>query len=230
MDAIFQGLSNPQLGPLYALIAGVLTSASPCALAALPLVFAHMAGSTGKTRFVDLAAFISGLTLALTFVGVIAGAAGRSLILSAPWLRWVAGLAFIAGGAAYLGVFSRGATCDVPLAGSEPSPARSLGLPRPLAGVMMGALYGLSASPCSTPALFAILALVAGTGSITRGAVLLFFYSVGQSSLVAAAGLATAGFRGFVEGRGMRALEALRVLAGAVIVVFGIYLLVRPYL
>lgn len=228
MDAVLRGLSHPLIGPFYALVAGILTSASPCALAALPLVFGHMAGSTNRSRVPDLAWFLTGLTLALTFVGVVAGAVGRSLILSTPWLRWVAGLAFIAGGAGYMGLFSRSTTCGPPLAGGLGASAT---VPRPLAGAAMGALYGVSASPCSTPALLAILALVSATGSISKGAVLLFFYSTGQSFLVAAAGLATSAFQGLLESaKGMRALDLLRKAGGAVIIASGLYVLARPYL
>ncbi len=240
MDAIFQGLRSPVFGPVYALIAGLLTSASPCALAALPLVAGHMSTSSRKDRYRDLALFILGMTLALTLVGVVAGAIGRSLILTAPWIRWIAGLAFIAGGAAYMGLFRSSLTCDVPLAalsgreavdGAEPARKPRSPLPRSLAGAAMGALYGLSASPCSTPSLIAILALVAATGSIAKGAVLLLFYSLGQSLLVVAAGLAASGLQAFLEsGKRVRALDLLRKAGGAVIAVFGIYVLVRPYL
>ncbi|MGE5579114.1 MAG: cytochrome c biogenesis CcdA family protein [Bacillota bacterium] len=234
MDAILNGLSHPVGGPLYALLAGILTSASPCALAALPLVFGHMAGSTRKSRVADLAWFIAGLALALTLAGIVAGALGMALILTAPWVRWVAGLGFILGGASYLGLFGARAKCEMPLAGAgttlTPTPTQGT-LPRPLSGAMMGALYGVSASPCSTPALLAILAMVAATGSIARGAVLLLFYSLGQSVLVASAGLATSAMRGTLESaRGLRALETLRKAGGAVIILFGLYILARPYL
>jgi cytochrome c biogenesis protein CcdA len=64
-----------------------------------------------------------------------------------------------------------------------------------------------------------------------RGAALLFFYSAGQSLLVAVAGLATSAFRGFLESAGgLLALDVLRKAGGAAIAVFGVYMLVRPYL
>jgi cytochrome c biogenesis protein CcdA len=226
MDALLEGLRHPLVGPLYALVAGVLASASPCALSALPLVFGHMAGSTRKSRVADLAWFIAGLTVALAAVGLLAGLLGRSLTLSTPWIRVIAGLAFIVGGAAYAGMLGGSRKCSVPLAGGMDGPVS-----RPLAGATMGALYGVSASPCSTPALLAILALVAATGSPMRGAALLFFYSAGQSLLVAVAGLATSAFRGFLESAGgLLALDVLRKAGGAAIAVFGVYMLVRPYL
>lgn len=228
LDAIIGGLSHPVSGPLYALVAGVLTSASPCALAALPLVFGHMAGSTSKSRVADLAWFVSGLASALTLAGTVAGALGMALIVKAPWVRWVAGLGFILGGASYLGLFGRRTTCETPLAGVSPAQGTR---PRPLSGAMMGALYGVSASPCSTPALLAILAMVAATGSIARGAILLLFYSLGQSVLVASAGLATSAMRNMLESaKGMQALETLRKAGGAAIMLFGLYILIRPYL
>jgi len=238
-------LSNPYFGPLYALIAGVLASASACALAAIPLVIGHMAGvspAAGKgVRVRELLFFLLGMVLALTFVGVVAGALGRSLILSAPWIRWVAGLAFIAAGASYLGLIGGSWTCTVPLPVSDDSETPDDGVPggisptfsvrRALSGLAMGALYGLSASPCATPALFSILALVAVSGSVGRGAFLLFAYSVGQSVLVAVSGLATSRIQSsLASSRGQRAVDALRKLGGTVIMGFGVYLVLRPYL
>ncbi|HHX27600.1 MAG: cytochrome c biogenesis CcdA family protein [Bacillota bacterium] len=265
-------LSSPYFGPLYALIAGVLASASPCALAAIPLVIGHMAGTSpnaGKgARVRDLLFFLIGMTSALTFVGVIAAVLGRSLILTAPWIRWVAGLAFLVAGASYLGLVGGSKTCAVPLAigpddserdesrrahphgpdarqdagehgdvvnpGMDPpgeTTSPSWAVRRALSGLTMGALYGLSASPCATPALISILALVAVSGSVSRGVILLFAYSIGQSVLVAASGLATSRFQSVLaSSRGLRAVDALRKLGGTVIVGFGLYLILRPYL
>ncbi len=71
METILAGLSHPIAGPLYALLGGVLTSATPCALAALPLVFGHMSGSTKKTRVPDLLFFFRHGGF-VTFAGVVA--------------------------------------------------------------------------------------------------------------------------------------------------------------
>jgi cytochrome c-type biogenesis protein len=232
-------LSSPYLGPLYALIAGILASASPCALAAIPLVIGHMAGTSpdaGKgARVRDLLFFLLGMASALTFVGVIAAVLGRSLILTAPWIRWVAGLAFLVAGASYLGLVGGSKTCSVPLA-VEPDATNATTSPswtarRALSGLAMGALYGLSASPCATPALLSILALVAVSGSVSRGVILLFAYSIGQSVPVAASGLATSRFQSaLASSRGQRAVDALRKLGGTVIIGFGLYVILRPYL
>ncbi|MBE3518758.1 MAG: cytochrome c biogenesis protein CcdA [Firmicutes bacterium] len=245
MDYIVKGLGNPVLGPVYALLAGVLTSGSPCALAAIPLVVGHLAGTEGRGRGRALTLFVAGLVVSLTVVGVIAGAVGRTLSLTVPAVRWVAGIAFIVGGLAYLGVFGGSRTCKVPLpleavepensktaeGRGETRPQARLREGRSLAGLAMGALYGLSASPCATPALLAILALVATTGSLVRGAVLLLAYSLGQSLLVVVAGLATSQFGAFFEKeRNAAALELLRKVGGGLVLGIGVYLLIRPYI
>lgn len=262
-------LSSPYAGPLYAFVAGILTSASPCALAAIPLVIGHMAGAgaSKRDRVLDLTCFIAGMALALTLVGMVAGALGKSLVLSVPWIRWAAGFAFIAWGVSCLGFPGGAKTCSAPLAlgkdtvngapassggsrnavggrrdavggsrnavsGSRDTSGGSLrSVGRGFSGLLLGALYGLSASPCATPALLSILPLAATTGSAVRGAVLLFAYSAGQAVLVAAAGLATSRFQSVLGSRGgAKAVETLRKLGGVAIAGFGVYLVLRPYI
>jgi len=90
----------------------------------------------------------------------------------------------------------------------------------------MGLMYGISASPCATPALITILALVATTGSVLRGGSLLLAYSLGQSMLVIAAGLATSRLRDFLSfGKNASILPLLRKIGGAIIFAFGLYML-----
>ena len=116
-QALADQLSNPVLGPLYALIAGILTSASPCAIGAMPLVIGHMAGSGGKARTRDLVLFVFGMALTLTAAGLVVGLLGKSISLSAPWIRVVAGFGFVVLGLVYLGVLGGSRTCPAgPLA------------------------------------------------------------------------------------------------------------------
>ena len=256
MDWFLRSIQNPFLGLLYAVLAGILTSTSPCSLAAIPLVIGHMAGIDDRRRKKNLAAFLAGMALSLTFAGMIAGVFGRSLVLTVPWLRPLAGLAFIVTGVAYLGLFTRGKTCKInlPLNGGPedgqgpqrggqspdgPEQMRekpSSGVSKNVAsGVMasfsLGVLYGVTASPCATPALLGILSLVVVAGSLWKGAVLLLAYSLGQSVLILIAGLATIKFKDFLSNeRNVQFLDIVRKLGGTIVAIFGVYLLIRPYL
>ncbi|EFC91019.1 cytochrome c biogenesis protein transmembrane region [Dethiosulfovibrio peptidovorans DSM 11002] len=53
---------------------------------------------------------------------------------------------------------------------------------------LAGVLGGLFSSPCATPVLVVLLSIVAGSGDIGHGVMLLLLYSLGHSILVLAAG------------------------------------------
>jgi len=246
VDLILQGLSNPFLGPVFAAIAGILASASPCAMSAVPLMVAHIAGASPETRKRQTALFVLGMAIALSATGMVAGLLGKSLLFAAPWIRWVAAIVFVLAGLSYLEVFGVSRTCNanIPLEALPGGDAENVhettgpdsAKPGGSAGVVLrsialGMLYGLSASPCSTPALLAILTIVASSGSVVRGGLLLLGYSLGQSILVLFAGLFATQFAEFLEsGRNVRLLEILRKAGGVIIAGFGVYLMVRPYL
>ena len=60
---------------------------------------------------------------------------------------------------------------------------------------LAGILGGIFSSPCSTPVLIALLAIVAGEGNLLWGILLMLLYSVGHSALVMVAGTSI----GFVQ-------------------------------
>jgi len=205
----------------------------------------YLAGTRAGGGKIPLVLFLAGMVVSLTAAGMVAGVVGRSLSLTVPVVRWAAGIAFVVAGLAYLGAFGGSKTCKVPLPpGSEKQESRSPLIGRregrlskesvragPAGAFAMGALYGLSASPCATPALVAILVLVATTRSLARGALLLLMYSIGQSVPAVVAGLATSRFNVFFEReRNIKVLEYLRKAGGGLVLAAGLYLLLRPYL
>jgi len=237
----WMNFDNPILGPVFAVMAGVLSSVNPCALSAIPIVVAHVAAVEKHRQRTHVFMFVLGMALALSFAGVVVGLVGKSLLFVAPWLRWVAGIAFLIAGLSYFGVFGISRTCEAlipseaeethqnPQDSSRCNSGDSANLVfRPL---FMGMLYGLSSSPCTTPMLVAILSIAASSGSLMRGGMLLFGYSLGQSVFVILAGLFTSAFMGFLENeKGVLVVEVARKLSGIIIAGFGGYLLIRPYI
>jgi len=213
-------------------------------MSAVPLMVAHVAGARPEARKRQTALFVLGMAMALSVTGMVAGLLGKSLLFAAPWIRWIAGIAFIIAGLSYLEVLGSSRTCDanIPLEAlvdedDVSQDAASEDIRREgragaaLKSIGLGMLYGLSASPCSTPALIAILTIVASTGSVIRGGLLLLAYSLGQSVLVLFAGLFATQFTEFLESeRNVRLLDILRKAGGVIIAGFGVYVMVRPYL
>jgi len=88
-----------------------------------------------------------------------------------------------------------------------------------------GILGGVFSSPCSTPVLIALLAIVAGKGSIVWGILLLMLYSIGHGILAIIAGTSI----GFVQKlssseRYGKASTILKIVMGALILLIGFYM------
>ena len=72
-----------------------------------------MVGIDTDSRGRHLWLFVLGMATTLTATGMAAGLLGKSLLFAAPWIRWVAGLAFIAAGLSYMGIVSLSRACKI---------------------------------------------------------------------------------------------------------------------
>lgn len=90
---------------------------------------------------------------------------------------------------------------------------------------LAGILGGIFSSPCSTPVLIALLAIVAGEGNLIWGILLMLLHSTGHSALVMVAGTSL----GFVQKinsseKYNKAAKILKVAMGAAILLIGLYM------
>ena len=204
---------------LAVLIGGVISSASPCVLAAIPLIIGYVGGySDGNTRKATLysVVFILGLAITFTVLGAAASAMGRFLFLAGQWLYvGLAGVA-MAMGLQLMGLIS------IPLPFQRTWQVRSRGL---LGALLLGLLTGTVSSPCATPVLAVILAYVATQGDILYGGSLLFVYALGHCALIFIAGLSIGFTESMVSSKGIKnfSLYAKR-FSGALLVAAGLYL------
>jgi len=94
-----------------------------------------------------------------------------------------------------------------------------------IGALIAGILGGVFSSPCSTPVLIVLLALVAGQGNILWGILLLLLYSIGHSVLVLAAGTSM----GFVKKltaseKYGKASKVLKIVMGCLILLIAFYM------
>jgi cytochrome c biogenesis protein CcdA len=88
-----------------------------------------------------------------------------------------------------------------------------------------GILGGIFSSPCSTPVLISLLAIVAGKGNILWGILLLLLYSIGHGILAVIAGTSI----GFVQKlmaseKYGKASTVLKIVLGMLILFIGFYM------
>jgi cytochrome c biogenesis protein CcdA len=207
------------LAPLLALLAGILTSFTPCSLSSIPLVIGYV-GGTGqkdtKRAFRLSLTFAAGAAVTFTILGVIASIAGRLMGTSASWWYIILGVLMVLMALQTWGIFE-----IIPS-----SYLISKNTKKGFAGAFIaGILGGVFSSPCSTPVLIALLAIVAGKGSIVWGILLLLLYSIGHGILAIIAGTSI----GFVQKlssseRYGKASTILKIVMGALILLIGFYM------
>jgi len=170
-------------------LAGVISSASPCVLATVPLVVGFVGGYSDGDRtkaFRYSLAFVLGLSLTFTAFGAAAGLLGTMFgTLGGPWYLIAGAIALVMGGQ-MMGIY------EIRLPIRRDFKPKQGGI---IGSFLLGLFFGVVSSPCATPILVVILTLVAGKGQVLYGIALLFCYAIGHCMLMLFAGT----FTGFVE-------------------------------
>lgn len=211
---------NVWLAPLAAFVGGVLTSFTPCSLSGASLAIAYVGGveRKGTSQSLKLSlVFALGTAVAFCVLGIVATAAGSLLGSGGGWLYIVLGVLMIAMALQVLGIVEIVPSTYL----TSKNTRRGY-----LGALITGVLAGVFASPCSTPVLIALLAVVASSGSIVWSTVMLLAYSVGHSILAVAAGTSTGFVKSLSESNKYgRISQVLKYVMAFVIAAIGAYLI-----
>lgn len=224
IDAFLSGLAdtigaNAWLAPLFAFAAGVIVSFTPCSLSSVPLIIGYV-GGTGekgtKKAFLYSVTFASGSAVTFVALGLAAAATGRFM---GRYSRvWYAALGILM---VLMALQTWGVFHFIPS-----TYLVSKNTKRGFLGAFAaGILGGIFSSPCSTPVLVALLAIVAEGESAAWGTLLMLLYALGASTLVILAG-SSLGFVQKIKGSGRyRVLsQALGIVMGFLILLVGLYM------
>ena len=166
-----------------ALVAGVLSFASPCCLPLMPGYVSFVGGvasreaaATGSVQVRTMLAsalFVGGFAATFTLMGVAASAIGGPLLLHRQGLTQIAGSFVLLMGVATIGL------PGLPFLAREFRPLMRFARPGPIGALPLGVAFAIGWTPCIGPVLAAILAGAATVPGMGRGALLLFTYSIG---------------------------------------------------
>lgn len=174
---------------LISFLGGVLASLSPCSLSVLPMVVGYVGGyseESGFKTFLQLVSFVVGLSVVLTIIGVICALGGRAFVSigGSYWVLFVASVILLFG-LNLLGVIQ----FSVPVIVKQmpKGDAHSLFI----YPFILGALFALAATPCSTPILVGIMSFASLSANLVYAALMLFMFSLGQGLIIVLAGVFT---------------------------------------
>lgn len=204
-------------------VAGVLTSLSPCVYPLLPItvgvISSRQQSATPVQSLCSALTYVSGLALVYGLLGVLAALTGQlfgsiashplTLLLIANicllMAFWMLGWIQLPGWALQLN-------------------EHKLGLSGRSYLFLMGALSGLIAAPCTSPVLGMLLLYVASDGNPVWGATLLVLFALGMSSLLIVVGT----FSGLAQQlpRAGRWMHISRYLLGGMMLLTAEYLLI----
>ncbi len=185
--------SSPVLAIPLLFMAGVLTSLTPCIYPMIPITAAIVGGQSAdgsaapRSRTVLLTfSYVAGLAVVYAVLGVIAGMTGTifGTVSTNPWLYFVMANVLLVAALAMLDVI------PVRIPSSLMARASTAGTAGRASGALvMGAVSGLVAAPCSAPVMAAVLTWVTTTHRAALGFVYLLSFSLGMSALLVAVGL-----------------------------------------
>jgi cytochrome c-type biogenesis protein len=171
-----------------AAVAGVISFLSPCVLPLVPPYLVFISGTSlddlktaegaDKARnyqnvMLAALAFVLGLATVFVALGASASYFGQLLRAYLPLLAQLAGVFIIIMGLNFLGLFKLSFLSREVRYHQE---GKSVGL---LGAYGIGMAFAFGWTPCIGPVLAAILSIAASTESVTKGASLLFVYSLG---------------------------------------------------
>lgn len=205
--------SNIILAPLLVFIAGVLASFTPCSLSSVPLVIGYVgSGNVKKPLFLSIV-FAIGMSITFTILGLMISLFGSVISFNNEITYIFLGLLMIAMALQLWEVIN-----IIPSKHLKNSKRGTIG------ALTTGMLAGFFSSPCSTPVLIVILALIS-TSNLLYGMFLLFLYSLGHSILTIIAGTSTNFVKRLSSSSKYGFISSLiKYLLGIVILLIGFYL------
>lgn len=205
-----------------AILAGLVSFASPCILPLVPGYIAYVGGMAKTDEkqsrhrvLVGVALFIAGFTIVFIAYGAAFGSLGSWLIRWQDLITRGMGVVLIGLGVLFLGALPRlQRTFRLPI-----NPKLGLaGAP------LLGLVFGLGWTPCLGPTLAAISALSLGSATLGRGTALAAFYCLGLGIpfLLVALGFQWAtGALGWLK----KHVRAINVAGGVALILIGVLML-----
>lgn len=170
-----------------AFLGGLISSISPCSLSMLPLIIGYIGGYSNEKplkTLIQMIVFVIGTGLVFAVIGAICAITGK-MFIGNPYFALIVASIIMIMGLKILGVIE----FDLPVMIKEiPQNKMNNDFLYPL---LLGAVFALIGTPCSTPILASIMAFASISAKISHAIIMLFLFSIGQGLILIIAGFVT---------------------------------------
>jgi cytochrome c biogenesis protein transmembrane region len=204
---------------------GLIASLSPCSLAMLPIIIGYIGGySDAKPlkTFIQMLFFVFGTAIVFSIIGIICAITGKVFISFAGGYFGI----FLAGIIMVMGLKLIG-VLDFELPVMIKEMPKNDGTNTFLYPIILGGIFALAGTPCSTPILAGIMAFASLSASITQAILMLFLFSLGQGLILILAGFLTShlkNWKGFYKFS-----DWLLKISGGLLIIASVYIFYKIF-
>ena len=204
------------------LLAGILTTLSPCVLPLIPILM----GSAASTHRFGPFALVGGLMLTFTVIGVALGSLGAFIGLDPDTLRMVGAVLLILFGAVLVSnVLQERFSAVVSRLGVGQDSLARFNLNGLHGQFLLGMLLGIVWSPCVGPTMGVAVTLASQGKALAQVAAVMLLFSLGAALPLLAIGMLSRQAMGRWRGRMLEAGQTAKKLLGAALLLIGLLIL-----
>jgi len=204
-------------------LGGLISSVSPCSLSMLPLIIGYIGGYSEEKpskTLLQMLVFVAGSGIVFAIIGGICALTGR-LFVGNPYFTLIVASVILIMGLKILEVID----FDMPVIIKE-IPKNNLNSEF-LYPLILGAVFALIGTPCSTPILAGIMGFASISAKISQAVVMLFLFSIGQGLILILAGVLTSKIK---TGKNFyRASEIVMKICGVLLIFAALYIFYKIF-
>ncbi len=210
---------------LASFLGGIIASVSPCSLAMLPIIIGYVGGYSKEKplkTLLQMIFFILGTAVVFTSIGIICAITGRVFIsFFGSYFSLFIGSFLVVMGLKLLDIL------DFEFPVIIKSIPKNEGRFTYLYPFLIGMVFALAGTPCSTPILAGIMAFAAVAKNILFAVLMLFLFALGQGLILVIAGVFTSTIKNMQAF--VKVSEFLLKFSGALLVLSGLYIFYKIF-
>lgn len=204
-------------------LGGLISSISPCSLSMLPLIIGYIGGySEAKPMrtLLQMIIFVIGTGIVFSIIGGICAFTGK-MFVGNPYFALIVASVIMIMGLKILGVIE----FELPVVIKQiPQNNVNNDFLYPL---ILGAVFALIGTPCSTPILASIMAFASISAKISHAVIMLFLFSIGQGLILIIAGFLTSKLK--ANENFYKISEIIMKVSGVLLILVALYIFYKIF-